>query len=198
MANKKALDGYTILAYASILIIVISLFLLGFKMTGFATANDTAVVNVTISSVTAINFTTDFIDFGSGSVNTGSPSASLDTDGNVVDGTWIPIRTNFTLENIGNTDVNITIRTGKNESDFIGGDNPVYQFKYSNREPTSCVNSSAMSVWINVSKTDRDLCSYFNAGDVNDTINIGVRIVIPSAATGAKTDTFTATATSLP
>jgi len=198
MANKKSFDGYALIGYLSIVAIIISVFYLGFRVTGFATANDTAVVNVTISTVTAINFTTDFINFGTGSVNTGSPSATLDTDGTSTDGTWAPIRTNFTLENIGNTNVNITLKTGKNASDFIGGDTPVYQFKYANKEATSCVNSTAMSVWMNVSKTDIDLCSYFNAGDINDTINIGVRIVIPSAATGAKTDTFTATATSLP
>ena len=197
MAVSSSTNGYTFLAYFSSLVIVVSFFCLGLELTGYATSTDTAVVNVTISSTTAINFTTDFINFGSGAVSPGSPNATLDTDGNVAGGSWTPISTNFTLENIGNTNVNLTLRVGKSAQDFLGGDNPLYQFKFDNNEATSCVNVTETNVWTLTSISDLYLCSFLNAADANDTINIGVRITIPSTATGAKTDTFTATATSV-
>jgi hypothetical protein len=192
MAQNKSIKDYSILAYFSIAVIVASLFFLGLQFTGYATSTDEAIVNVTISSTTAINFTTDFIDFGSGAVTTGSDNATLDTDGTIIGGSWGAVSSNFTLENIGNTNVNLSLRVGKSAQDFIGGNNPSYEYKYANNEVTSCVNSTTMAVWTSTSTSDTYLCSFFNALDGNDTINIGVRIVIPSTATGAKTDTFTA------
>jgi hypothetical protein len=197
MAQNKSIKDYSILAYFSIAVIVASLFFLGLELTGHDVSTDEAIVNVTIATTTAINFTTDFIDFGSGVVNTGADNATLDTDGTVVSGTWTPTSTNFTLENIGNTNVNLTLRVGKSAQDFLGGNNPSYEFKFADDKPTSCVNSTTTRVWIPTNISDTYLCSFFNAADTNDTIHIGVRIVIPSTASGAKTDTFTATATSV-
>jgi hypothetical protein len=199
--NKKKIDGYTILGYLSILIIIVCIVYFGLRLTGItgnAVSTDTAVVNVTISTTTAINFTTDFINFGTGSVNTGFTSATIDTEGTVTDGSWTPLYTNFTLENIGNTNVNLTLKVGKTAAQFIGGTSPAYQFKFSNKEATSCTNSTATGVWAATSTSDISLCSMFNSADVNDTINIGIKLAIPSDSfTGTQTDTFTATATSI-
>lgn len=194
--NSNLEKDYSLLAYFSIFVIVLSVFYLGFKLTGNATVTDTAVVNVTIATNAAINFTTDFIDFGSGSVNTGQASATLNTDGTVTGGSWTPVSTNFTLENIGNTDVSLTLKMGKTAAQYLGGTSPEYQFKFSNNEATSCVNSTPTGVWTATSTSDINLCSFFENGDANDTINIGVQLVIPSdSLVGTQTDTWTATGT---
>ena len=192
-------NSYNILMYVSILVIAVSIFYLGFKVTGHAT--DTAVVNITITSTTAINFTTDFLDFGSGSVNTGATNATVDTDGTVSGGSWSPLSNNFTLENIGNTNVNLSLKVGKTAAAFIGGTSPAYMFKYANKEANSCTNTTSMGTWLSTSTSDTFICSNFSSADTKDTINIGVRLVIPSdsiSGTTAQTDTFTATATALP
>jgi len=196
--GNKGQIFYNVIGYISIFAIILCFFYLGFKITGHATSEDTAIVNVTITSTTAINFTTDFINFGSGAVNTGASSATLDTEGTVTGGTWTPINTNFTLENIGNTPVSLTLKVGKTAAEYLGGTSPSYQFKFSNSEATSCTNASATGVWTATATTDINLCSLFNSADNNDTINIGVRLVIPSdSLTGTQTDTFTATGTTL-
>src|SRR3989338_6614527 len=56
------------------------------KFTGFATSTSNATVNVTVNSVTAINFTTNNINFGAGTVNPGSNNATLDTAANTTTG----------------------------------------------------------------------------------------------------------------
>lgn len=189
---------YDYIAYASIIVILLSLVYLGFKFTGNAISTDTAVVNVTISSTTAINFTTDFLNLGTGAVNTGTPSATVDSDGGSVGGTWAPTPSNFTLENIGNTNVSLTLSMGKTAAQYIGGTNPAYQFKFANNEAGSCVNATATGVWTATSTSNISLCSNFLVTDASDTINIGVKVTIPSdSLTGTQTDTFTATATSL-
>jgi len=76
---KKKIDTISLMGYISILVIILSLANIGVRLTGRVT--DTAVVNVTIESRADINFTTDFINFGTGQVNEESASETLTTVG---------------------------------------------------------------------------------------------------------------------
>lgn len=200
VVSKKRQDSsiYDYIFYFSIIVIILSALYMGFKFTGNAVSTSTAVVNVTISTTTAINFTTNFLNLGTGVVNLGSTSASVDSDGICTGGTWAPTPSNFTLQNIGNTNASLTLSMGKTAAQFIGGTSPVYQFKFGNNEAGSCVNSTAMGVWTATSTSNISLCSIFLMNDASDTINIGVKVTIPSdSLTGTQTDTFTATATGI-
>ncbi len=186
------------LAYISIILIALCGLYFFFNLTGHAVDTDTAVVNVTVTSQTAINFTSDFVNFGSGAVTAGTASATLDTDGTSTGGSWVPVTDNFTLENIGNTNVQLNLSVGKTPAQFIGGTTPSYQFKFDNNEADSCTNVADTSTWIDTSTAGSNLCSLFSFNDANDTVTIGVKLVIPSdSLAGGLTDTWTATATSL-
>lgn len=199
MANKNKTNfNYDLIFYISLVLIVFSLIYLGARLTGNAVATDTAIVNVTISSSTAINFTTDFLNLGSGTVNIGSTHATIDSEGNVVGGTGWGQTGNLVLENIGNEDAEIKISFGKSAQDYLGGTSPQYQFKFLDNEAGSCTNSTKMDTWINTSTTGTVICSNLAYEDSSDTIKVGIKLSIPSDATpGTRTDTVTATATSM-
>lgn len=198
MATKTNTNfNYDLIAYVSVITIVLSLIYIGLNLTGNAVETDTAVVNVTISSTTAINFTTDFLNLGSGIVNVGSTHATIDSDGNVVGGTGWGQTGNLILENIGNENAEIKIAFGKSAQDYLGGSSPGYQFKFLDNEAGSCTNITQMDSWIDTSTEGTIICSSLSYGDSSDTIKLGIRLVIPSdAIPGIRTDTVTATATS--
>jgi hypothetical protein len=197
--SSQQAKGHDYLAYASLVVIVLALlyFSFGAKITGHVT--DTATVNVTIDSTAAINFTVDSLNFGSGGVTTGKPYATINSEGTVTDGSWSPTNQNLTLENIGNRNVTLYLSAGMTAAAYLGGKDPLYQFKFNNAEAGSCVNASATNVWINTSTGEGVyLCSNFLAEESKDSINIGVQLVIPSdSMTGLRSDTWTATATAI-
>jgi hypothetical protein len=206
MKNKKETkktDVWSVIAYVAVAIIVISLINIGTtKFTGYVTSNtSTATVNVTVSAQTWINFTTNNINFGTGTV-TGSNNATLESNGSAATrGSWTWTAANFVLENIGNTNVTLDLKTGQNATSLLGGTpaNAAYQYAVSNNEPGSCANSDiTLNQWYDVNTTDPGtrLCGNFTFINTNDTINITVRLVIPTdSIQGALSDTFTAKAT---
>lgn len=194
------MDKTDLVSFLAIVVIVISVVILGFSLTGKVT--DTGVVNVTVESVVSINFTTDFLDFQAGSVSTGQASATLYTNGTVVNGNWTSPGSNFVIENIGNNNVTLDIASGKTAADFIGGTSPDYEYNVSNVEASSCTNATGFSLGVfydvNATSPGTRVCSVFEYIDSRDTISIDLKLVIPSdAAGGEQTDTFTATATAV-
>ena len=187
------------LGYLAILIIALSLFSLGMSFTGRAT--DSGIVNITIANTVSINFTIDSINFGSGSVNLGSNSATIDTLGNVVSGNWTPVRPGFVLENIGNTNVTLDLKSGKNAEQFLGGTNSGYFYRVTNNKTGSCVQGDiVLGTWNNVNIAgDGDLvCDSFGFALNANAINIDIKLVIPSdARIGVQSDIFTATGTAI-
>ncbi|VVB78290.1 Uncharacterised protein [uncultured archaeon] len=201
--NKK-IDAWQIVAYIAIIVIIISIVNFGMRLTGHATSTDTAVVNVTVSATAAINFTTDFINFGSGGVSDGSSSAMLESNGTAaVGGSWNwGSAQNFTLENIGNVNVSLDLKTSKTAATFIGGFLPQYNFTVRDTETGSCLQpGTTLGVWQSVNTTGdgTKICGNFTPEGAHDKITIDVRLVIPSdsfSGNEALTDTFTAKGTS--
>lgn len=198
--GKNKIDITSLIGYIAILVIIISLANIGIRLTGRVV--DTGVVNVTIESRTNINFTTDFINFGSGQVDPEQTSETLTTVGGGTTGgtgNWSGTGDNFIIENIGNVNVTLQLYSGKDADDFLGGTSPVYQYNVSNNEANSCTESNAtLGAWEDVNKTSPGtiICDPLDFEDSRDLITIDIKLTIPSDANpGEQTDTFTATAT---
>lgn len=169
-------------------------------VTGFA-VTDTAIVNLTVESNLAINFTTDLIEFGSGQVDAGASNATLDTAaGTVTNGNWTVVTQGFVLENIGNVDANLSFKTGKTAGEFIGGaaaGGPQYKWNVTDDEAGSCEATSGFTLgaWNDYNTSGVEVCDVFYANDTKDAIRIDIFLLIPSdSKTGTLTDTVTATA----
>jgi hypothetical protein len=164
-------------------------------VTGFVTGVN-ATVNITINSNEAINFTTSNISFGSGRVNDGVTIAVLESQlsGTSVNGTWTQPSSGLRLENVGNVNVTLNIKTMKNATTFIGGTTgggPAYQLNFSHIEASSCVNTTMFNEWQDVNMTGNGtlVCSNFKFVDASDTMRIDIRLKIPAdSTTGALSD----------
>jgi len=196
------MDKNSLIGYLAIIVIVVSIlsFLIP-NLTGRVT--DTGQVNVTITAVTSINFTTELVEFGSGQVSAGQSSATVDTRGTSTGGTWASPNDNLTIENIGNTNVTLQLATGKNNQTFLGGTNPTYQYLIYTLEYGGCTNTTINinTTWYEVNDTapGTTICNPLQFNDSKDAVEVAIKLVIPSdAANGTKTDTFTATATAAP
>jgi len=154
-------------------------------------------LNVTIYSLASLNFTVNSIDFGSGSVFLNSSSAEIDTQGGVIGGNWTPVNGGFIIENMGNINLSVFLKSEKNAVEFLGGTNPGYYYLFSNLEQNSCtVNATAMNVWnsVNTSGYGSNLCENMQYLDSNDSLRVDLKLVIPSDAIGgSRTDVLTVT-----
>jgi len=177
-------DNESIIIYVSIAVIIISLFFIGTKTTGYA-LTDTGVVNVSIATSASLNFSTALLDFGAG--NTGSYwSGTAPTSGLI-------------LENNGNVNVSFTLKSNKSAATFIGGTTPDFQVKVTNNETGSCSTiTSNFSSYSTITTSEQTACSNFAYGTAMDSVAIDVQLTINDDATGTKTVGITATATAVP
>jgi hypothetical protein len=189
-ATKNSFDLSMIVGYFSILVIVVCLAFIGLKITGHAT--DTATVNVTITETAAINFTTDFVNFTDGSVTEGAVGATLDTEGTVTDGTWGATNTGLVLENIGNMNVTLSLKSDKNATQYLGTGSS-FKIKVTDKEAGACVGNAA-SDYTEITTQDLTVCTPLQSKDTADEIDVDIELYIPSASlTGSRTATITAT-----
>lgn len=178
-----------VINYISITVIAISLFFIGTELTGFATTNDTGVVNVTIETLAALDFTTSLLDFGSGAVSGGAPGATLSSvgAGSVTDGTWSTQSGQLVLENIGNVNVTLNLTSNKTVDNFIGGTSPTFKAVITEVEAGSCNGTQSFETLNNINTTQQIACDILGYADAADSINIDFEIYIPNNALGAKT-----------
>jgi hypothetical protein len=183
-----------ILIFLSIFVIILSLIQLS-KLTGFASSE--SMINLTVETSANINFTSNRINFGSGRVALGKDNATIDTLGNVIDGNWSSTYQGFEIENTGNTDIILTLRSDKNASEFLGGTNPSYEFNVSTIGINSCESESFnLSEWYSLTTSEVMICNNLSYEDNNDNIRIDIMLVIPSdAIIGSKSSNLIATGT---
>ncbi|MEM2932748.1 MAG: hypothetical protein QW622_00850 [Candidatus Pacearchaeota archaeon] len=197
--NRKGEISNNILAILLAVAIVIGLVGIFLPRQIGGKVTDTGTLSVTITGYTAINFTDDVINWGSGWVTEGYSSCTLDTEGtNGADCTSFTTQNNgFTIENIGNTNVTLQLATGKNATVLLGGTNPSYQYKMTVNEPNACIGITPTTYTdVNATSPGTTVCNPLQFVDSSDAVDVDVRIVIPSdALPGARSDTFTATAT---
>ena len=172
----------------------------GLGITGLPT-NVGGPVNLTIAATASINLSNDNITWGSGQVLQGFPNATLDTNNNsayVVRGSWSSSGVRgFTLQNIGNVPVNVTINSTVNATSYLGGSGPAYRYEV--RQATG--NSSACESGIATGQNDFypsgntsgriRICNVFNFTANRDHLIIDINITVPDdAPTGSKNTTI--------
>lgn len=183
------------------------------SMTGMVTSNTSGNASVTISSLTGLTFAVPSLVFGSGSVNDTTSGYNCTMYINNVSNPNIVKSigcdgfndTNFggplTLENTGNTILNVTLNFSANATNFIGGGggaNPYPQFKFSvaNNETGACTTLHN-TTWTDViENVDNAICEGLDYGSSTDSLSIGIFVVIPSnTPQGTKTVTIKAQGT---
>jgi len=172
------------------------------SLTGFATSNVTGTASVAISSQTVLRFVVSSIDFGTGQINTsgGYYNCTMwindSTTGTITKTGCVnfnsTIGSTFTLQNAGTTYLNVTLNFTANATQFIGGSTvpPSLQFMASNNGTgASCLNGLAYNnSWTEVqvaNVTLYNICqnlSYYT----NNTMMLGIKVVIPADAQGTK------------
>ena len=185
-------------AFASVNLIITIDKIKDFKaLTGFAI--DTGTANLTISGLAQINFTTDVISWGTGSVPTGKISCELDTENNENCTDFTAVNGGLILENIGNVNVTLNLSSDKNAASFIGGSDatPMFQWKVTNNETGSCLPDTNITSYTDVTVATQLACENFGYLLAADALEIDLRVVIPSDAAGTKGSIITATATSI-
>jgi|GEM_PF-949754 len=174
------------------------------KLTGLATGW----VNLTVESNLAVNFTYDTVDWGSGMVTIGQTDALLDTTNqsaeNVTRGNWTGNHVGLVIENIGNGNVTLDLKSEYDNGTFIGGTDgsgPLFRWKIvSNDTAVSCKFSDAglaNNTWKDVNTSGSvgsRICDYFYFEDTRDQVRIDFFVRVPSdSITGARGNTITAT-----
>jgi hypothetical protein len=171
-------------------------------LTGFATAgeNTSARINLTIESGLLINFTIDSIDWGTGKVEGGLDNATLDTSqhldesfgdgrnksiGGNFSGAWQNTTDGLRIENIGNVNVSLSLLTGKDASQFIGGTSgggPSYEFNLTNQLTGSCLDSDlSLGEYypVNITEPGTVMCNNFSFRTGSNLLRLDVKLVIP-------------------
>jgi hypothetical protein len=165
--------------------------------------NQEGYVNVSITTTLAIEVIQEDVDFGEGAVTAGYANAELYTnqDGAAtqVNGNWtLPNAYAIEVRNVGNINCSLDIASSKTASSFIGGTNPEYQWKVSDKESGSCSGGLTHSVWYDVNSSAR-LCQHLSPINATDEIFLDIRVVVPYDANPSdslvhKTDIITITA----
>ena len=178
-------------------------------ITGFYGADDEAIVQLDITGVVQVNFTTDDINWGSGYVNTSEDFCVLNSYDIAIGANctgFTPQTAGLVLENIGNKNATLNISMSKNADDFIGGTDPVCQWNVSVSEPGSAPGIAVTpGDWQACSTTHVEVCSSTGGGFLcdnnNDELRFDVLVQIPHPSTGVtaggKTNVMTATATAI-
>jgi hypothetical protein len=195
--NKKFNISNEIIAVLIVVAISLSMinFFLGGEITSFATSESNATAAVTIESVTAINWTSASIDWGTGSVTEGEENATLDTDAaSVTNGNWTATSQTLVLENVGGDIVELNLTSSTDAAGFVGGTDPAFRWKIEQNESDSCLDIIDTS-FTDINTSANTICSVLDANQANNSINVEIQLIIPADAnqTGALSATITAT-----
>ncbi len=169
------------------------------------TTNQTyGTVNVTIVQNLVINFSSDKIIWGRGSVNAGETSAILDSAQSVtaVNGNWnrsvmtigatpgegdgATTPQGFVLQNIGNINAHLYLRTDKDATQFLGpSTNPVYQYNVSNAGGCAVANQTLSAPGygsyfdVNTTNPGTKVCNQLGFASGSNSLRVDIRLVIP-------------------
>jgi hypothetical protein len=166
------------------------------SISGFA-VQQSGTVNVTVGDLTAVDFIVSTINWGSGHVDSGE-IAVLNTSGSgsIGGGTdWDLVSQGFVIQNVGNTNASIWLKSGKNADDFIGGTAPAYEYAILNRNASACDFPSGFTEGtfyeVNPSGNGTLICDKFQP---TLEIEINLKLTIPEDSNkGSLSDSFSYT-----
>ncbi len=168
-------------------------------LTGFATSTGTS--NLTLVSTSAISFAINNVDWGTGSVNasdvTHNYTCTLDTLGTKTGCVnFTTVTQGLVLENTGDTNLNVTLKSDKTPTQFIGT-GATFQWKIAENETGSCNGTLGQTTFTTVSTTDTNICTVLLPQIATNSLKIDLNVTIPlavmSGGAGAKLATLTAT-----
>jgi hypothetical protein len=213
--SNKTLAWFVVAAIAvSIIGTSISLTRLGNTgMTGYAVSNATGNASISVSKVTQLRFAISTLDFGSGSVETGSYNNCTLTANDGTTGTlglsagclgfndaagqvWPLV-----LENAGNTRINVTLNFSDDNTTFPGGTlfplERSFRYMVENNETNSCTGTLGVTAWTEVTAlTTSNVCTDLSYTPTTNTLRLNLQVVVPMDATGDKIVTILAQGTS--
>jgi len=175
-------------------------------ITGFDIATDDATVDLQITSLVEVTWRVNSINWDTGGVNSSTPGCTLQSFAPSVGPNctgnpgFTPQEDGLVLENSGTVDVSLKIKTAGSAAQFIGGSDPIYQWKAVNTETGACTNTSSFNLDEFYDATigvDREVCSNFTLGNLVDEMRFDVKVWVPSDAIDQRGDVITATATAI-
>ncbi|MCX8193835.1 MAG: hypothetical protein N3G19_00510 [Candidatus Pacearchaeota archaeon] len=167
-------------------------------ITGYQTKE--GYVNVTITNQTIINVTATDCNFGSGYVTPGASYAILASDGTVINWEGAGTSSSLRIKNDGNVDVVVNVSSGKNNTEFFGGDfsydaYKAWSFHDMLTYESGCRGNLVDYPGIDMDKTNKTMCTRLFVGNSSagsDTFQVGCYLEIGQDVTpGAKTDVWT-------
>jgi hypothetical protein len=168
---------------------------------------------VTLQQVASLSFAISSVNWGSGYINTsaGNSVCVLDTEGSNSNSqcrNFSTVTQGLVLENDGSINLTVDLRSNATADQFIGGASPVFRWKVSQNESSSCGNLTGPASYVDVNTTapGTRICSTFFAtglGGLNflndrDTIEIDLNVTVPyDSLQGTKRALIIATGTAV-
>jgi hypothetical protein len=180
--------------------------------TGYATDTDSGTATLTVQTLASIKFAINTVNFGSGSVNT---STGIQQCNLTINDTYAITKSNcigfydnnnnaasgntFTIENDGNANLNVTLNSTVNSTEFLGGSHvyALFQYTVSNNLSGSgaCTGTLGVPTWASFSKVNTNVCTNLS-WSAPDTLRVGIRVGIPAdSGLGQRNATLTVTGT---
>lgn len=171
----------------------------GVSTTGYATNNQTGTVNLTVDSALSIVVNDNNINFGSctpanypivldSNASSGAANNTFCSSGVFPD--------KLIVENDGNTDANVTVRSTHNGTTLFDTSTGGLAYKIGNGTNPGCYGTMQAS-YLNFTITNGTDSTYKNPGcsnlsfnDANDEIQLFAQIVLPPSTTSANTATI--------
>ncbi len=156
--------------------------------------------NVTITATYIVNLTDTLVWFGVGSLNSSagatscalySSSANNRTPSDC--GNWTFSKDYFKLENIGSTNINVTI-TGTTASTLLGGGEYKYQCADTEGEAGTESYPNGATSWTDMTAVAQPCISNLDEAAANDEAGVFIMVNITEGLAGAKSQTVTFTA----
>lgn len=173
-------------------------------ITGFAVNETTGYVNLTIAQVLSFNLTDNLIEFGSGSIVPGSPSASCDSDAGTgtntsfSNGVCANNRDVMSLWNDGNVQIDITVNSTHTADEFFCAGasalcNGSQSLKYKTVDPNAQCSDGKQTSYTDLTHDHQTFCLGLNAtGSSANYVELASKIDFNTyVATGTHTATLT-------
>ncbi len=209
MSEDVSNKGLAVLLVLAIVVSIggtlISLNKMGTGITGYASDDETGTASLEIQSLVQITLTDSSVDFGVCALNS---SQVLTYDSNSSNNQSLEdansqctypngVNDVFTLENTGNKDVNLTIKSDTSAASFVNAPSAdLKTFAFVGIDNDGGCVSGLQTSFTNFTAADTDylLCSNFTTPSTSDEVDIAFRVTLPpDALTGQRQATITIT-----
>ena len=166
------------------------------RLTGYA--GSSGFVNISLAQQITINVTNDTVDWGAGTfdpgVTTGATCWTARDGSRCVGGNWTRTAavnlTAITVENIGNVNCSLYLKSDNNETGLFGlaygTANQAFRYNWTQNELMSCNGGANLQgIWnpINITGNGDQLCTKFGYAAAGNTIRIDINLTIPKEGT---------------